>query len=507
MCTPPIERSSQAVGEAQAQPGAGWARAPAPVLVALVLAAAYLRTLAPGITWANDGSDSGDLVTAAATLGVPHPSGYPTYVLLARLFQLIPLGDLAYRTTLLSAAAAVLAALGVYAITRALLAGDLPGWLAAATAAGAALALGLTPVLWGQAVVAEVYALNALFAALALWLLLRELRHAPPAAPWALAIGLALGNHLTIALLAGLWLLAALYAAPRGARMRRMCGLALWGAAGLLVYAYLPLRAAAHPPINWGDPRDLASAWWVVSGQLYRPLAFGLPRDELAGRLASSAGLLLRQFGWAGLALGLVGLLYGAPRERMFVWAGAVAALGYTAFAVGYNTADSYHYLIPVFMIVAIWAGLGVGLALSLLRRLHRLAAPAAAIGLAALLAWRALTILPQVDASGDRRAIVFAERALAAAPPGALVVADGDLDAFPLWYYHYALGRRPDLAVLVDPLLDFAWYRRNLAAVYPALRVPAATAMSWVEALAAANPQRVVCHTDAEASPLVCDR
>jgi hypothetical protein len=52
------------VGEAQAQPGAGWARAPAPVLVALVLAAAYLRTLAPGITWANDGSDSGDLVTA-----------------------------------------------------------------------------------------------------------------------------------------------------------------------------------------------------------------------------------------------------------------------------------------------------------------------------------------------------------------------------------------------------------------------------------------------------------
>ncbi|MFN8569171.1 MAG: DUF2723 domain-containing protein [Kouleothrix sp.] len=242
MCTPPIERSSQAVGEAQAQPGAGWARAPAPVLVALVLAAAYLRTLAPGITWANDGSDSGDLVTAAATLGVPHPSGYPTYVLLARLFQLIPLGDLAYRTTLLSAAAAVLAALGVYAITRALLAGDLPGWLAAATAAGAALALGLTPVLWGQAVVAEVYALNALFAALALWLLLRELRHAPPAAMGAgdrAGAGQPPDDRAAgRAMAAG-----ALYAAPRGAAHAPMCGLALWGAAELLVYAYLPLHS------------------------------------------------------------------------------------------------------------------------------------------------------------------------------------------------------------------------------------------------------------------------
>ena len=38
----------------------------------------YLRTLAPGITWANDGYDSGDLITAAVTGGVAHPTGYPT---------------------------------------------------------------------------------------------------------------------------------------------------------------------------------------------------------------------------------------------------------------------------------------------------------------------------------------------------------------------------------------------------------------------------------------------
>src|SRR4051812_16677705 len=94
----------------------------APVaLVGVALGCAYAYTLAPGVTWANDGADSGDLIAATATLGVAHPTGYPTYLLLARLFQLIPLGDLALRSTIFSAVAAVLAALCVSLLVRRLL--------------------------------------------------------------------------------------------------------------------------------------------------------------------------------------------------------------------------------------------------------------------------------------------------------------------------------------------------------------------------------------------------
>ena len=49
--------------------------------------AVYLASLAPGLTWANFGADGGDLIAAAATGGVAHPTGYPFYLLLARLFQ------------------------------------------------------------------------------------------------------------------------------------------------------------------------------------------------------------------------------------------------------------------------------------------------------------------------------------------------------------------------------------------------------------------------------------
>src|SRR5512139_4186294 len=49
--------------------------------------------------------DSGELVTAAHTLGIPHPSGYPLYVLLGKLWTLlVPVGSIAYRMSLFSAA-------------------------------------------------------------------------------------------------------------------------------------------------------------------------------------------------------------------------------------------------------------------------------------------------------------------------------------------------------------------------------------------------------------------
>ena len=51
--------------------------------------AAYLLTLAPTISWRNGGIDSGELVTAIVTLGIPHPSGFPTFSLRAPSGQVI----------------------------------------------------------------------------------------------------------------------------------------------------------------------------------------------------------------------------------------------------------------------------------------------------------------------------------------------------------------------------------------------------------------------------------
>jgi hypothetical protein len=83
------------------------------------------------------------------------------------LFGYLPVGDLAYRVNLMSAFFAALAAVVVYGIVIRLV----DDWIAAASAA---LSFAFSRALWGQAVVAEVYALNAFLIGAVVWLLARH---------------------------------------------------------------------------------------------------------------------------------------------------------------------------------------------------------------------------------------------------------------------------------------------------------------------------------------------
>lgn len=478
-------------------------------LVLGVLACAYAATLAPSITWANHGADSGDLVTAAVVGGVAHPTGYPTFLLFARAFQLIPLGDPALRTNLLALCAA-LAAAAITACVVAELCADC-GAYAPVAGALAALGMGLAPVFWSQAVIAEVHTLNALFAASLALFALRELQPGPagawPARGRGLVAGLALGNHVTIGLLVLGWIAAVAAGAPAGVRLRRVAARLPWVGLGLLVYLYLPLCAATQPPINWGGPTSLAGFWWTVSGAPYRRLAFGLSGELLLQRALAWGGLLVAQFGPAGVALGVGGLLYGGGGRRRLLYASALIAAGSSLFALAYATEDAYAYLLPAYVLFAIWLGCGCAVLLAALgrSRFARLA-PVAALVCAALLIAPAPATAARVDARHDGRAMAFAETVLAAAPPGAIIVTAGDRDSFALWYAHYALGRRPDIAIAVDGLLEAPWYRANLRATYPWLHLPESLPEHWAIALADINPGTPVCLTRLDApEPLIC--
>jgi hypothetical protein len=477
-------------------------------LVLTGLTAAYAATLAPSITWANDGADSGDLVTAAAVGGVAHPTGYPTFLLLARAFQLLPIGDLALRTNLLAVCAA-LAAVAIVALVVTELCAEHGPYASVAGALGA-LALGLAPLFWSQAVIAEVHSLNALFAASLALFAVRELRGGAAPGLWAhargLLAGLALGNHVTIALMVLGWLVAVAAGAPQGARLRSVTARLPWIGLGLLVYLYLPLRAATQPPINWGSPDTLAGFWWTVSGAPYRRLAFGLSAELLPEQVMAWAALLIAQFGVIGVALGFGGLLYSNGTRRRLFYGGAVIALGYSAFALTYDSADSFAYLLPAYVIFAVWLGCGSGELLAALGRSRYPAlGPVGAVVCAALLVAPAPAKVARVDASGDARALAFARAALEAAPPGAIVVAEADRDSFALWYAHYGLEQRPDVAVVVGPLLDEPWYRTTVRATYPRLTIPDTPPPDWSVALAELNAGPV-CVTQLDAvKPLAC--
>ena len=131
--------------------------------------------------------------TVPHVLGVAHPTGYPTYILLSWFAQLVPVGSVAFRANLLSA---VLVS-GALATTVAIL---LRLGVRPVIAAAAALVLGAVPTIWAAATVAEVNPLHLLFVALLLHraLVWEETRRPRDLVIGGLLLGLALGNHLLI---------------------------------------------------------------------------------------------------------------------------------------------------------------------------------------------------------------------------------------------------------------------------------------------------------------------
>lgn len=116
------------------------------VALAFLALAAYVRTLAPDVLYA----DSAEFQTLAYTFGITHSTGYPTYLLLGRLIGLLPINNPAWRISLLSAICAVIAVGGVYLLARYFTRSRVG-------AALGAIALGISYTFWSQAVIAEVY--------------------------------------------------------------------------------------------------------------------------------------------------------------------------------------------------------------------------------------------------------------------------------------------------------------------------------------------------------------
>src|SRR5919106_5157588 len=223
---------------------ADWAQAG---IVALALFVLYASTAPRTVALEDDGL----FVLASYYLGIAHPPGYPIYTALGKLFTLLPFGSVAYRVHLLSALFGGLTCAMLWLCARQLFEGRIPAYLAA-------LGLGVSPVFWSQAIIAEVYTLNAFFFLVLVFMGLQAA--ASPGGsrllPWmALLFGLSLSNHYPLMLLVApafailLWPL-------RRELLRRFGALSCMVILGLLPYAWMVWRSRAPIPINFDGPLE-----------------------------------------------------------------------------------------------------------------------------------------------------------------------------------------------------------------------------------------------------------
>lgn len=429
--------------------------------LALASFALYYVTLAPGVLE----GDSGEWQYMANILGVPHSTGYPLYVLLAKLFTVLPVGNPAWRVNLFSAVCASLVIPLAYLLALRV------SRSRAASITGAGF-FAVMPTLWASATVAEVYALNSLFIALTLWFAVRFYDEGSRRDLYlmALTFGLALTNH-RIAFFVAPALLVSVWLRRRSLNARVVVsGLALF-LVPLLLYLYIPKRAsqllAVQSPENWSlYPRAQA----ILNGQVtayynHTPQGvfnlitaldnrnkLGFPEsggtNTLEARLATALELLREQLDPFGIALALLGIVLVLRRERALAVMLLSAGLSISMISVFLRAESTRFYFSGAYLVLVLFFAAALGAILKRLRRVPVLYA----LGLAwfALFPASALVLnFPRMDQSGNTRHALYARAVLDdQLAPHAVLLAPWEI-ATPIRYYQFVENVRPDLLVI----------------------------------------------------------
>jgi hypothetical protein len=546
-----------------------------PYLMALGVAAAalllYIVTLAPTTQfW-----DTSEYIAAAYTLGIPHPPGNPLFVLMAHVWGMIPwVQSYAERINLFAATTSAVSAGCWFLIGERWMRSFVPArWPRRLAALAGAILAATAFTVWNQSVVNEkVYTLSLLSIALILWLIVRWddqpaggahdhylllivyllaltstnhmmgvlvgpvvivllLPSIKPGRPlsteernlewsqffvftsiWALIMSLGM-EQTWILVFAGVMFLTAL----THALVVRNAWFALAALAlvviGLSVYAFLPIRAGFHPPINEGEPSNWEALWAVLTRQQYgKPSIFSDPTqapgpgNDLIARIPLYGAQLFNywqyfswQFAhdWSPLLRNLIAALFallgltGAHRHwradkrtalamTVLVFFFTFALIFYLNFKYGYSlkpeAAVSRHevrerdyFFICSFAIWGLWAAMGLATLMEwvgdwfrerepLAERRWLYGTPLLLIALVPLFGNR-LT----ASRKGETLARDFAHDLLQSVEPYGVLITAGDNDTFPLWYAQEVEGIRRDVVVLNLSLANTEWYVRQI--------------------------------------------
>src|SRR6267378_4312138 len=342
-------------------------------IVAAALFALYALTAPRTVALEDDGL----FVLSSYFLGIEHPPGYPLFTLIGHLFTYLPFGSVAYRVHLASALFGALTGGAAWLCARALIGGRLPAYLAA-------FALGISPVFWSQAIIAEVYTLNTFFF---LALVFMGLQACPPSTlapaspvanpvasrmpPWmALVFGLSLSNHYPLMLLVAPAFVILLW--PLRRELLSRFGMLSWLViVGVLPYAWMVRRSWQALPISFDGPLETPQEiLFFLSRSGYAAVDHSVSAGWLdrVRFFEFFGGELLRQFALVGTLLAVAGLVVQwrilGRRVAAFLTVAFLMPSAVLLLLLGFDydsfRAHVFHvYPLPAYAICALWLGLG----------------------------------------------------------------------------------------------------------------------------------------------------
>eukprot|EP00698_Gefionella_okellyi_P021470 TRINITY_DN6974_c0_g1_i1.p1 TRINITY_DN6974_c0_g1~~TRINITY_DN6974_c0_g1_i1.p1 ORF type:complete len:710 (+),score=152.25 TRINITY_DN6974_c0_g1_i1:75-2204(+) len=462
-------------------PRGGYLATCAVILVTLLL---YIRTLCPSVP----PGDSGEMITSAYTMGVAHPPGYPLFLMIGKLFTLLPMGSVAWRVNLMSAVSDALAA-GLLYLTAARWLGNLIDPIACAAA------FAFTPLIWTYALVAEVFALNNFLISLLLYLALcfYQTKRTIYACSGAMVIGLGLCNQHTIVMYALPLIVCTMFVGwQKLGSPLAFAKLCVSGLVGLLPYLHLPLMAylnPSFPPSTWGDHVTLAGILKHFLRQEYGTFQLASGHDkqsQWAVRLWLLAKNYTEELWYVGTVATVAGVVLSLKSKQHRPY-GILLMSIFVFYLIAFNSLanlDVYDTLFlgvqarfwqQTYIIMYLWLALGVAwirekvLAVNMPRR-EVLSAAVLILCAGGLV----VAHYHEVDQHDYYMTEDWARAIIGPLPPDSLLLLKSDHIDFPIRYLQFVEGYRLDVQALDLDLLTYHWIRKHQRQHTPNIEFPA---------------------------------
>lgn len=453
------------------------------VLAFLIPLIVYLITLAPTVTFI----DSGELATVASKLGVAHPTGYPLFTVLGRVFTLLPIGDEVYRLNFMCAVISS-AALYMFFNLMVFLIKDknlldkpsnevkkISDDVIYNISLAAVLTLAFSKTFWETANAIEVYSLHTFFLITDIYLILLAcsynqkdydsiLQREKYWILFAFVLGLSFTNHLsTIFLSVGsIYLYFAINGFNKNS-FKRILILAVPFLLGYSFYIYLIIRADNNI-LSWGYPHNFDNFWRHFTGKQFSIWMFS--SFENAGKQFSyfTKNYPLEYF-YIPLLISVPGIYEIYRGSKKLFYFTLLLFSFCILYAINYDIYDIDSYFLLAFIVTAIWFGFG------LLFMAKKFAKNAGQISVAFIL----ICLIPlsqnfsKVDESKNYFVKDYTLNIFKSAAQNSIILStQWDFWVSSSFYQQYVKNIRTDLVVIDKELMRKSWYMNHLEKNYP---------------------------------------
>jgi hypothetical protein len=469
-------------------------------IIFIVTFAIYTFTMCPTIYW----EDSAAFSAVNPILGIPHSPGFPIYVLLGRVFSLIPIENHAFRSNLMSALWGSLSLAILYLLILEILKKTKPnGYTFQLPIITGVAFLGFSSAFWLQTIRAEVYTLNIFFTLLLIFLLVKWSQEKDNGYCFKILIlfsfvlGLSFANHplLMVTLLPAYLVFLLVSDFKRFLDLKKIMLLLSFFLLGISLYLFLPVRSNLSPAINWGRPNNLANLLSYITRSSQSTSIATSSHVPYLNRFWFTLSFPVIQFSLALFWLGVLGayvMFKESKRFFIFLFLLFIFNLFTATWAVDFSLRnyDLLGYLLPSLSIFAIWFTFGIFFIFGMVRKnvgeTLVVSRPKGGdkpfpyilkfflCGVISLLSlFQIYRNFNQCNKKSNIWAYQYADQILNSVKKDALVLAGDDNTLTTLWYLNHAERKRPDVKIISSSALSQKNYRDQLREQYRKLSLP----------------------------------